>query len=197
LVAASAVSYDTGKTQHDRLRQMRLSSVSFGEHSDAYPHEKYTVAFGKRGPDFYINALNNTLQHGYGAQKHHDLDDEADPCFAKVVEGKDVVDALNQISIQETKNDKGVKNTWQDHALTRIVRAEIVGWKAPAAIETKKNNQFKGTTEPRSKTPEANEPKTTKPRKKKEIAGRETPQATETAQLAASVNNLQEMRGVV
>jgi cyclophilin family peptidyl-prolyl cis-trans isomerase len=79
------------------------------------------------GPDFYINSQNNTWQHGYGRQAHHALDNEADPCFAKVVEGRDVVDALTLISIQETEDHEHEKDTWQDDAMSQIVRAEILG----------------------------------------------------------------------
>lgn len=39
------------------------------------------------GPDFYINKVDNTVAHGPGGQFHHELEEFADACFARVVDG--------------------------------------------------------------------------------------------------------------
>lgn len=125
LVAASPIQYDTGVSRKDELERKRLAGVSFLEHSKSYPHEKYTVGFSKLGPEFYINAMDNSVTHGPGGQAHYELDDEADPCFAKVVEGRDVVDTMHSLSLAESHNRRE-KTNWSDETLTQIVRAEII-----------------------------------------------------------------------
>jgi hypothetical protein len=69
--------------------------------------------------------MDNSKIHGPGGQAHYELDDEADPCFAKVVEGHDVVDTLISLSLAEAKNQREMLD-WFDEALTQIVRAEIL-----------------------------------------------------------------------
>ena len=92
------------------MKHAGLDSVSFQEYSPLYPHEKYTIGFAGRphsGPEFYINLLNNTLDHGPVEAGYAKLvleeeggvvvDErvlEPDPCFGKVVEGFDVVDLV-------------------------------------------------------------------------------------------------------
>jgi cyclophilin family peptidyl-prolyl cis-trans isomerase len=125
LVAATPINHSTGVSRKKDLQQMRLAGVSFLEHSKSYPHEKYTVGFSRHGPDFYINTMDNSKTHGPGGQAHYELDDEADPCFAKVVEGHDVVDTLLSLSLAEA-NNKREKLDWLDETLTQIVRAEIL-----------------------------------------------------------------------
>lgn len=73
------------------------SSIPFQEYSEKYPHEKYTLGLAGRpgGPDFYISTQDNTRNHGPGGQGSYDLPAEADSCFAKVVDGFDVVDRLH------------------------------------------------------------------------------------------------------
>ncbi|KAL7550744.1 hypothetical protein ACHAWF_013967 [Thalassiosira exigua] len=96
-----------------------LDAVSFQEYSPQYPHKKYTIGFAGRphsGPEFYINLMDNTLDHGTVAERKRKMDpdvykvwakevlggtDEADekaiepyPCFGKVIDGFDVVDKI-------------------------------------------------------------------------------------------------------
>ena len=49
------------------------------------------------GPDFYISTVDNTLNHGPGGQGQYTLKNEADPCFAKVVQGVEVVEAIHKL----------------------------------------------------------------------------------------------------
>jgi hypothetical protein len=66
---------------------------------------RYTVGFAGRpgGPDFYINKVDNSINHGPGGQSHHDLHEEADPCFGKVVGGIELMDEINRIPVDREK----------------------------------------------------------------------------------------------
>lgn len=74
-------------------------SVFFQEYSRDFPHVQYTVGLAGRpgGPDFYISTIDNTLNHGPGGQGQYVLQNEADPCFAKVVQGIEVVEAMHKL----------------------------------------------------------------------------------------------------
>eukprot|EP00934_Nitzschia_sp_Nitz4_P001994 Nitzschia sp. Nitz4//scaffold1_size375055//132931//134143//NITZ4_000252-RA/size375055-augustus-gene-0.714-mRNA-1//-1//CDS//3329540973//1994//frame0 len=71
-------------------------SILFQEYSPDFRHEKYTLGLAGRpgGPDFYVSTKNNTKLHGPGGQTSYEDPLEADPCFAKVIEGFDVVDRM-------------------------------------------------------------------------------------------------------
>jgi cyclophilin family peptidyl-prolyl cis-trans isomerase len=79
-----------------------FGSVLFQEYSNEYKHYKYTLGLAGRpgGPDFYINMKDNDRLHGPGGQIGSDADD-ADPCFARVVEGFDAVARMHQSDIDE------------------------------------------------------------------------------------------------
>jgi len=102
VLQAAAVSGDGTVADRAKLEpfiQSRLRNVAFQEYNQTYPHERWTLGFAGRpgGPDFYINTANNTLPHGPGGQKHHELTDDADPCFGKVVDGLAVIkDMMNR-----------------------------------------------------------------------------------------------------
>ena len=78
-----------------------FKSVMFQEYSENFPHKKYTVGYAGRpgGPDFYISMKDNSKLHGPGGQTSYEDPSEADPCFAKVIEGTEVADrmALGQL----------------------------------------------------------------------------------------------------
>lgn len=103
------------------MRVAGLDTVSFQEYSPKYPHEKYTIGFSGRphsGPEFYINMLDNRLDHGtleerrmsmnprvfeawakevLGVRSVDDIDVKSFdpyPCFGKVIKGFDVVDEI-------------------------------------------------------------------------------------------------------
>mmetsp|Transcript_15289 Transcript_15289/g.33151 ORF Transcript_15289/g.33151 Transcript_15289/m.33151 type:complete len:599 (+) Transcript_15289:136-1932(+) len=90
-----------------RFESARLDKMPFQEYHHEFPHDKYTVGFAGRpgGPDFYINKVNNSANHGPGGQSHHDLHEEADPCFAKLVGGMGILDELNKIPVDHDKGD--------------------------------------------------------------------------------------------
>ena len=85
----------------DRFKNMKLDKMPFQEYHAQYPHEKYTLGFAGRpaGPDFYINKIANVKNHGPGGQEHHDLHEEADPCFGKIIGGMEIIDEINKIPV--------------------------------------------------------------------------------------------------
>uniref|UniRef100_A0A7S3PVD6 PPIase cyclophilin-type domain-containing protein n=2 Tax=Chaetoceros debilis TaxID=122233 RepID=A0A7S3PVD6_9STRA len=78
------------------------SSMAFQEYHKDFPHEKYTLGYAGRpgGPDFYVSVQDNTRNHGPGGQASYKVKSEADPCFAKVVEGHAAVDRMHTLSKQ-------------------------------------------------------------------------------------------------
>jgi len=89
-VASNGVTLERKKFE---FKDSRLESVAFQEYSSSFPHKQYTLGFAGRpgGPDFYINMLDNSIDHGPGGQSHHALLEDADPCFAKVISGFEAV----------------------------------------------------------------------------------------------------------
>ena len=80
------------------FKDLGLYSVAFQEYNPQYPHVKYTIGLAGRpgGPDVYISTIDNTINHGPGGQVSYAVQQEADPCFGKVVEGFDVVDRMHR-----------------------------------------------------------------------------------------------------
>jgi cyclophilin family peptidyl-prolyl cis-trans isomerase len=89
------------------FRKLQLDSMAFSEYSDQYPHKPWTLGYTGRpgGPDFYINKVDNTRTHGPGGQVHHDLVENADPCFAKVVDGMATLDLITKSRTIQEKNE--------------------------------------------------------------------------------------------
>ena len=70
-------------------------ALLFTEYSSRHPHSQYTVGFNARGPVMYINMIDNTDRHGPESRK------DPDPCFARVVEGFDVIQRIAQVPTLE------------------------------------------------------------------------------------------------
>lgn len=71
-------------------------ALLFGEYSPDFPHVPLTFAFSHLGgPSFYINLRDNSELHGPGFTEEGQK--EGDPCFAKIVEGQDVVQRVLDI----------------------------------------------------------------------------------------------------
>lgn len=83
----------------------RGSGLAFQEYSPAFPHEKYTLGFAGRpgGAAFYVSTVDNTRNHGPGSQGSKT---EADSCFAKVVDGFEMVDRLADVWGHKSKGFK-------------------------------------------------------------------------------------------
>jgi hypothetical protein len=79
-----------------RFSDAQLDTLSFPEYNPKFPHVMWTLGFTGRpgGPDWYINKADNSVPHGPGGQIHHSLQEQADSCFAKVVEGKETLEAI-------------------------------------------------------------------------------------------------------
>jgi len=113
-----AVSYfaNKGTNVAKPFKEADLNSVSFQEYHPDFPHSKYTLGYAGRpgGPDFYVSVVDNTINHGPGGQENYKKQAEADPCFAKVIEGFDAVDRLHQMEVEKgdykrMKNYVGIK----------------------------------------------------------------------------------------
>ncbi|KAL7465772.1 hypothetical protein ACHAXS_006107 [Conticribra weissflogii] len=88
----------TPSVESQRFQDRKLDKVIFQEYHSDYPHEAWTLGFSGRpgGTEFYINKLNNSVIHGPGGQPD-DVHADVDPCFGKVVDGKDVFDEIDKI----------------------------------------------------------------------------------------------------
>ena len=83
----------------NRFKEAGLSEMPFQEYRDEYPHEAYTIGYAGRpgGQSWYIKKVNNTENHGPGGQTHHNLNEEADPCFARLIGGWEVLELVEKI----------------------------------------------------------------------------------------------------
>lgn len=86
---------------YGKFTEAKLDKMPFQEYHEEYPHEQWTIGYAGRpaGPDFYINKIDNSKNHGPGGQKIHDLHEEADPCFGKVVKGMEMMEDIKKIPI--------------------------------------------------------------------------------------------------
>lgn len=77
------------------VRSPNAFGLAFQEYDARFPHKKYTLGFAGRpgGPEFYISTVDNTRNHGPGSQGSKT---EADACFAKIVDGFDVVERMKR-----------------------------------------------------------------------------------------------------
>ena len=102
------------------FENLGLDHLLYQEYSEHYPHETMTLGFAGRpaGPNFYINKIDNTLIHGPGGQSHHDIGEEADPCFATIVGGKDILTRIFALPVQQGSN-------YELYRPVKIVRALI------------------------------------------------------------------------
>eukprot|EP00591_Stephanopyxis_turris_P001257 CAMPEP_0195524750 /NCGR_PEP_ID=MMETSP0794_2-20130614/24785_1 /TAXON_ID=515487 /ORGANISM="Stephanopyxis turris, Strain CCMP 815" /LENGTH=312 /DNA_ID=CAMNT_0040655039 /DNA_START=492 /DNA_END=1430 /DNA_ORIENTATION=+ len=110
ILAGSFSADDPSKDNTDRFENAKLSKLAFQEYHDSYPHDQYTIGFAGRpgGKAFYINTRNNTHIHGPGGQKHHDLEEEADPCFAKVVDGFDTLEIMEGRTPKDGRTERRI-----------------------------------------------------------------------------------------
>jgi len=137
VVAAVPFDYAQQRMKHHHLVYLGRTELGFLEYSPEWNHDKYTIGFSIRGPTFYVNTMDNGHAHGPGGgQSHHLLDHDADPCFARVVEGRDVVDELIAVGSSDGGSDerkRAPKHTVNDHpwasgnhTVSYIVRIELL-----------------------------------------------------------------------
>jgi hypothetical protein len=96
VVQAGPQDWDEAHVKGDNLKRFtltQLDKLAFPEYHPSYPHLPWTLGYTGRpgGPDWYINKADNSKSHGPGGQYQHDLEEQADPCFAKVVEGQETL----------------------------------------------------------------------------------------------------------
>ena len=128
ILAAAPVKYGTFEHRDHHWKALGYTGLSFPEYSGDWPHEEYTLGFSGKGPNFYINALDNSKNHGPGTQNHHDLASDADPCFAKVVWGKQVIqDMMPMKGAPGSGNTKVSEDpvSWKDIDVTQIVSVRL------------------------------------------------------------------------
>lgn len=129
VLAAVPLDYQTQNMKHDALQELETQSLAFPEYSPNFSHQKYTLGFANVGPTFYINTADNTKTHGPGGQAHHQIPGDADPCFARVIAGIDVVDTLIRFgAASQNRVDPDGDHPWGagDHTWTRIVSLEVM-----------------------------------------------------------------------
>jgi len=82
-----------------KFKRLDLDTVAFQEYSEDYPHKKWTLGYSGRpgGPDFYISTDDNSGRFGPAGKESKVLEEEADPCFATVVEGFDIIERMTQL----------------------------------------------------------------------------------------------------
>jgi cyclophilin family peptidyl-prolyl cis-trans isomerase len=87
----------------EEFEHLGLKNLLFQEYHEKYPHTPMTLGFSGRpaGPQFYINKIDNSIIHGPGGQVHHRVDDEADPCFATVVSGKEILSRIFTLPVKQ------------------------------------------------------------------------------------------------
>lgn len=123
VIAAAPVNYGTFETKHYHFDALGYNGVSFPEYHSRFQHKEYTIGFSGLGPNFYINTLDNTEHHGPGGQGHHDLPNDADPCFGKIISGQKVI---KDIMMPGTHSPDDDPVSWHDFDLTRIVNIRIL-----------------------------------------------------------------------
>ena len=101
IVQAAPITPD-GQNRRDEVDGV----LSFPEYSEEFKHDQYTVGFSGRpgGPEFYINLTDNDDSHGPGRQDHSTILHDADPCFARIVRGKEAIDRLKHTSLEAINN---------------------------------------------------------------------------------------------
>mmetsp|Transcript_23618 Transcript_23618/g.44944 ORF Transcript_23618/g.44944 Transcript_23618/m.44944 type:complete len:507 (+) Transcript_23618:242-1762(+) len=137
----------------NRFKNLGLDTLAFPEYSTEYPHVQFTLGYTGRpgGPDFYINKMNNTEAHGPGGQHQHSLEEFADACFAKVVDG---YETLEMIFHEQTFPD-GHEWGWFYVRPVHIVGATLLEQTPPPfpAQAMDENNDFSAEPEKQSAFP--------------------------------------------
>jgi len=107
-----------------KFKQLDLDTVAFQEYNVTYPHDKWTLGYSGRpgGPDFYINIDDNVARFGPAGKESKVLEEEADPAFARVVVGIDVIEKMMSLPKISVNGD-----LFKESVV--IVQANLVGIK--------------------------------------------------------------------
>ena len=102
VIQAGAYPVTTGKSYEDKMNEfdeIGLSTVHFQEYNDQYPHKQWTVGFADYGPNFYINMIDNTENHGPRSKGDELFDNAVDPCFGEIVEGQKTIEMMRSLPL--------------------------------------------------------------------------------------------------
>jgi len=122
-----------------RFQEARLETLTFPEYSPQFPHKPWTLGFTGRpgGPDWYINKVDNTPHHGPHGQAHHPLNEQADSCFAHVVQGREVLEKIFKRSVHDNKSEF----PYLMHDPVEIISARVVNTVEDKIQKPKKNTE--------------------------------------------------------
>jgi cyclophilin family peptidyl-prolyl cis-trans isomerase len=135
VIAVPPISFTTQRTKSEEINALGWARLGYPEYSERYPHKKYTLGFANQGPTFYINTMDNSINHGPNGQEHHLLPGEADPCFGVVVDGFDAIDELvefGSLQAKQKSNRHGDQTSSlfgtakDDPAWTHLVKVEVL-----------------------------------------------------------------------
>jgi cyclophilin family peptidyl-prolyl cis-trans isomerase len=86
-----------------RFKDAGFDKILFQEYSPNSPHVRFSLGYSGRpgGPDFYISMQDNSRIHGPGGQDIFEDSAEADTCFAKVVDGFDIVERIHKSPVKK------------------------------------------------------------------------------------------------
>jgi len=145
-----AVRKESGESQMKYFAHKELDILAFQEYSPDHPHEQYTVGFAGRpaGPEFYINKMDNTESNGPGGQDHHDLNEEADPCFGKVDDSS--ITVLERLFGLPVVEENGPNDQFLVEPL-HILSARIIGWVDPVEVTLAQKRQEEAVKEAAAK----------------------------------------------
>lgn len=74
--------------------------LAFPEYTDKFPHDQFSMGFSgySSTPNFFLNTIDNVRNHGPGGQKIGAILNDADPCFGKIIFGKESLTKLINLS---------------------------------------------------------------------------------------------------
>ncbi len=81
-------------------RESRKMNLAFSEYNNGFSQEKHTVCFSMHSKEskFYIHLVNDDKVQDHDNQGEINILYDPDPCFAKIVAGKDAVDELHNLN---------------------------------------------------------------------------------------------------
>jgi cyclophilin family peptidyl-prolyl cis-trans isomerase len=140
-VTANSTTTTTSNAPASRLPEMQalgLSRLPIMEYSDAWgQHEKYTIGFGgataTAGSFFYLNKMDNAKTH------------DGQACFAQVVEGTQVVDAIFSLANYDAN--------FRLRRPVEIVSVRIVDYDVAEEVDEEKGRHHHDLDEPSHRHP--------------------------------------------
>jgi hypothetical protein len=147
VIQADPQSADTGNRHiKNFVEKHQPLHVAFQEYDENQPHVQYTLGIPGRpgGPDWYISTEDNDEVHGPNGQLQYDMPEEADPCFAKVISGFDVVDRVHAMPIKSVDDNDMVYHV-EIESITILQNQERRQLTTPQVETTVKRQSKSGT----------------------------------------------------